>query len=377
MHIALDGSDLASTKFDGTTVYVRELLPRLARILRDAGHRVTVFSHSPIAPEVFGDSAEINITRGRRFWTQTVLSRALFRVKPDLLFLPIQTVPLYRPANLKVVATIHDIDFLVYPAMYEWKNRFLLRWFSRVVARNATKLIAVSEYSRGEIMKFYKRSMDDIAVVYHGFDRKNFRPPVSMEEKTMVVSNIQKKYAIPGNVVLFVGAMQPRKNINRLIEAFELYKANGDGANLVLVSGNGWRENEIMKRIKSSFALKNIHVLKNVPYRDLTGLYWNASVFVLVSMSEGFGLPILEAMACGTPVLTSNSTALAEIAHDASIMIDPKDGNAISNGLEKILTDSQTKKQLIEAGFDRVITFSWDKCAEETAKVIEGVVGKV
>jgi len=377
VHIVLDGSDLASNKFDGTTVYVRELLPRLALILKRAGHRVTVFSHSPIDPDIFGDTAEINVTRGRRFWTQTVLSRALFRVKPDLLFLPIQTVPLYRPSTLKVVATIHDLDFLVYPTMYEWKNRLLLRWFSRVVARNATKLIAVSEYSRGEIMKFYKRRMEDIAVVYHGFDRKNFRPSVSVEEKAVVIANIQKKYAIPGNVVLFVGAMQPRKNINRLIDAFELYKANGDGSNLVLVSGNGWREDEIMKRIKSSSALKHIHVLKKVPYRDLTGLYWNAAVSVLVSMSEGFGLPVLEAMACGVPVLTSNSTALAEIAQDAALTVDPKDGNAIANGLEKILTDSQTKKRLIEAGFDRVIAFSWDKCAQETAGVIEKALEKV
>ncbi|MDO8512178.1 MAG: glycosyltransferase family 1 protein [bacterium] len=371
MHIALDGSDLSSTKFDGTTVYVRELLPRLARLLHTAGHKVTVFSHSPIAPEVFGDTAEINVTRGRRFWTQTVLSRALFRVKPDLLFLPIQTVPLYRPSNLKVVATIHDLDFLAYPKMYEWKNRLLLRWFSRVVVRNATKLIAVSEYSRKEIMKFYGRSQNDISVVYHGFDRKNFRPPVSMEEKAMALNNIQRKYAIPGNTVLFVGAMQPRKNINRLIDAFELYKASGDKVNLVLVSGNGWREKEIMKRIQNSSMLKDIHVLRKVPYRDLTALYWNASVSVLVSIAEGFGLPVLEAMACGAPVLTSNTTALAEIAHGAALLVEPKDGNATAKGLEKILTDSQTKKRLIEAGFDRVISFSWDKCAQETAVVIE------
>lgn len=373
MHIALDGSDLASEKLDGTTVYVRELLPRLAKILKQDGHRVTVFSHSPINAELFGDGVEINITRGRRFWTQTVLSRALFRVRPDLLFLPIQTVPLYRPANLKVVATIHDLDFLEYPKMYETKNRILLRWFSRVVARNATKLIAVSEYTKNEVIKFYKRDKRDIAVVYHGFDRKNFRPPVSFEEKEAVVGNIQKKYGIPGNVILFVGAMQPRKNINRLIDAFELYKAGGDRVNLVLVSGNGWREKEIMKRIQGSSFLKDIHVLKKVPYRDLTALYWNASVSVLVSIAEGFGLPVLEAMACGTPVLTSNNTALSEIARASAILVEPADGNAIANGLEKILADSQTKKRLIEAGFDRVAGFSWEKCAKETADVIEGV----
>lgn len=372
MHIALDGSDLASTKFDGTTVYVRELLPRLARILKDRGHRVTVFSHSPIPGELFGDTAEINVTRGRRFWTQTVLSRALFRVKPDLLFLPIQTVPLYRPANLKVVATIHDLDFLEYPNMYEWKNRFLLRWFSRVVSRNATKLVAVSEYSKKQIIKFYRRQAEDIGVVYHGFDRKNFRPPVSMEEKAMVLNNIQKKYAIPGGTILFVGAMQPRKNINRLIDAFELYKASGDKVNLVLVSGNGWREKEIMKRIQNSSMLKDIHVLRNVPYRDLTGLYWNAAVSVLVSIAEGFGLPVLEAMACGAPVLTSNNSALNEIASGVALTVNPEDENAIASGLETILADSQTKKKMIENGFDRVMAFSWDKCAEETAAVIEG-----
>lgn len=376
MHIALDGSDLTSDKLDGTTVYVRELLPRLAKVLKSHGHRVTVFSHTSIDDGFFDEGIEINVTKGRRFWTQTVLSRALFRVKPDLLFLPIQTVPLYRPKNLKVVATIHDLDFLKYPDMYDKKNLLLLRWFSRVVARNATRLIAVSQYTKDAIVDYYKRPTGDISVVHHGFDRKNFRPPVSYEEKELVLTTIQKKYNIPGNVVLYVGAMQPRKNISRLIDAFELYRMNGDGAKLVLVCGNGWREKETIKRIQCSPAIEDIHILRRVPYRDLMGLYWNASVSVLVSISEGFGLPLLEAMACGTPVLASNGSALAEIGKDAAFLVDPQDSGQIALGLKKILIDLQLKRKLTENGFDRVMSFSWEKSAEETAVVIENALYK-
>lgn len=373
MHIALDGSDLASEKIDGTTVYVRELLPRLSAVLKRHGHRVTVFSHSPIPAEVFGDDAEINVTRGRRFWTQTVLSRALFRVKPDLLFLPIQTVPLYRPANLKVVATIHDLDFLQFPKMFDWKNLLLLRWFSRVVIRNASRLIAVTQNTKNDVLRYYRRSAEDIFVVYHGFDKKNFRPPISFDEKEAVLRNIRDKYKINGGYILYVGAIQPRKNILRLVEAYEAYRKNGGNAELVLVAGNAWKEKEIIRRIENSPQSGAIHLLRKVPYRDLLGIYWNAAIFVLPSLAEGFGLPILEAMACGTPVIASGRSALKEVAGATALLIDPESTDSLAQGLERLMSDSALREELRAKGLKRALDFSWDKCAEETAAVIEGV----
>lgn len=371
MHIALDGSDLATKKIDGTSVYVREVLPLLADELNKRGHKVTVFSHSPIDKGIFGSEIETCVTKGRRFWTQTVLSRALFKFKPDLLFLPIQTVPLYRPANLKVVATIHDVDFIEYPRMFDLKNLLLLRWFTRVVARNATRLIAVSGTTKDCIIKYYKRKAEDISVVHHGYDKKIFRLPVSEEEKTKVTENVRKKYNIPANGILFVGAFQPRKNIATLVSAFELLKKSGKSQHLILVSGNAWKSEEIIDRINNSPFKEHIHVLKNVPSEDLTGLYWNARVFVLPSFAEGFGLPLLEAMACGVPAVVSNVPALKEVGENGVVFCDPKNPEEFRSAIEKITMNEEEFQKYQNTGLLRARDFSWERSAQETADAIE------
>lgn len=371
MHIALDGSDLATKKFDGTSVYVREILPRLASELSKRGHRITVFSHTPIEQGFFGSEIEICITKGRRFWTQTVLSRALFRLRPDLLFLPIQTVPLYRPASLKVVATIHDLDFIEYPRMFDLKELLLLRWFTRVVARNATRLIAVSNTTKDCVIKHYNRKEEDISVVYHGYDKQRFRLPVSENEKTAVTDGVRKKYNIPSDVILFVGAFQPRKNIETIISAFELLKKTGKSQHLVLITGNAWKSGGIMSRIGGSPFKDYVHVLKNVPDEDLTGLYWNAKVFVLPSFAEGFGLPLLEAMACGVPAVVSNVSALAEIGKHGAVLCNPKNPEDFRNAIEKIVSDEEEFKKYHNAGLQRASDFSWERSARETADAIE------
>jgi glycosyltransferase involved in cell wall biosynthesis len=377
VHIALDGSDLATKKFDGTSVYVREILPLLASELIRRGHKVTVFSHTPINNGVFGSEIEICITKGRRFWTQTVLSRALFRLRPDLLFLPIQTVPLYRPVNLKVVATIHDLDFLEYPQMFDFKNLFLLRWFTRVVARNATRLIAVSNTTKDCIIKNYKRKEEDISVVYHGYEEKRFRLPASEDERSEVTGNVRKKYSIPTDCILFVGAFQPRKNIETLISAFELLKKSGKPQHLVLVSGNAWKSGKIIDRINKSLFKEHIHVLKNVPNEDLVGLYWNARVFVLPSFAEGFGLPLLEAMACGVPAVVSNVSALSEIGKRGAVLCDPKSPEDFCVAIEKILLSEEEFKKYQDAGLQRAKDFSWERSAQETADAIEKSFDKI
>lgn len=371
MHIALDGSDLLNEKIDGTTVYVREILPRLSAELKSRGHKVTVFSPDPVNKQYLPDGVNNFVAAGNRFWTQTKLSQALFKLRPDLLFLPIQTVPLYRPENLKVVATVHDLDFMEFPRTYHFKNLVLLRWFSRVVARNATRIVAVSHRTKEAVIKYYKRNANDISVVYHGYDKKTFRPPVSLEEKEAVLREIQNKYSIPGKIILFVGALQPRKNIHGLISAFEIIKNNKRREHLVLVAGNAWKEREIIERIEKSFFKNEIHVIRKADRRDLCGLYWNASVFVLPSFSEGFGLPVLEAMACGAPIVTSEGSVMEEITNGAAGLSNPMNAASIASRIENILNDPRLGSELQTRGFKRAQEFSWEKSAKETADAIE------
>jgi len=373
MKIVLDGSDLLQKRLDGTSIYVRHLFPLLIEELQRKGYEVVVLTPEKVEQI---DPKITKVVYGRRFWTQTSLSRALFKEKADLLFLPIQTVPLYRPRNLKVVATVHDLDFIQYPRMYGLRNNWLLRWFTHVVARNATKIIAVSERTKRAIVNYYQRPEEDIFVVHHGYDKERFRLPAVLEEREEKVKAVLSKYGIPKDVILFVGAIQPRKNIVGLIKAFEILKDKGIKNSLVIVSGNGWKQKSTLREIKNSPYKKDIYILKSVGFEDLTGIYWDASVFVLPSFSEGFGLPVLEALASGVPVATSENSPMKDIAKDAALLFDPQKPESIAEKIQDFLNSELKRESFIKKGLERSREFSWEKAAKETAMVIEKALGK-
>lgn len=369
MIIALDGSDLTSSNVDGTTIYARNLIPLLAELLCNLGVNVDLYV-TDYPDIVLPSGINVKTIPRSRFWTQTALSRSLFRAKPDCIFLPIQTMPLYRPKHLRVVAVIHDLDFLTYPNMYTLQNRLLLRWFTRAVARNATRIIAVSETTKQSIIRAYGRDENDITVIHHGVDNELFRLPVSDQEYDREVRRVQGVYNIPPNHLLFVGAMQPRKNIAGLVTAFESLRAQNEADRLVLVCGGGWQEENILARIRKSPERNAISLLQKVPVKDIRALYWNASVFILPSFAEGFGMPVVEAMACGAPVVISDTPALREIAGSAAEVADPKDPDSIATAIRTICSDEDRRAVLRAKGLARASQFSWSKAAEQTVHTI-------
>lgn len=361
MRIALDGSDLAAARFEGPSVYAGELIPRLARTLRERGHLVRTYLPGP--PHGIALAGDVRVLPGQPFWTQRVLARALRNEPPDVLFLPIQMVPLWRPKAMATVAVVHDLEFFRYPRTFTMKNLVLLYFFTRHAVRNATRLIAVSQYTKDELIRTYGRPAGEISVVHHG---------VTLPSPGETSDTLRKRFGLSARFLLFVGSFQPRKNIPRLLEAYERLAAEDEDApDLVLVGGGGWKENRIVDRIRSSPRAARIHVLRRVSREELAGFYHEADVFVLPSLSEGFGMPILEAMMAGTPVVTSNTSSLPEVAGNAALLVDPHDVHAIAQAIRRMLRDRSFRDERVRRGRARAEAFSWENAATATADVIE------
>ncbi|MDP3685376.1 MAG: glycosyltransferase family 1 protein [bacterium] len=381
MRIALDGSDLAAERVEGPSVYAGELLPRLSRLLQERGHTVTTYL--PSAPRGVTVAGETRVIPGSPFWTQRIFAAALRRDRPDVLFMPIQMLPLLRPWRMKTVAVVHDLEFLHYPETYTPANRFLLQWFTRHAVRHATQLIAVSQYTKDDVVRTYGRSPGDIAVVHHGVESARFFGSGQWAVGSGQDEDLRRRHQLPERFILFVGALQPRKNIVGLVTAFEEVKrterATGsrewgignDDLHLVIVSGGEWKAAPILARIERSPVRDSIHLLRKVASNELSALYSMATAFVLPSFSEGFGMPVLEAMAAGTPVVTSNTSSLPEVAGDAALLVDPKSPSAIAHAIIHVLQDASLRADLVAKGRARASRFTWDRTAEQTAAVIE------
>lgn len=368
VRIALDGSDLAADRFEGPSVYAGELLPRLTRLLQARDHAVTTYL--PGAPRDLALAGELRVIPGQPFWTQRVLAHALRLDPPDTLFLPIQMLPLWRPRRMRTVAVVHDLEFLRYPSTYTLKNRMLLRWFTRDAVRHATKLVAVSQYTKDDVARVYGRAAEDITVVHHGVDHALFSDRVGPQDE-----DVRRRSALPPRFILFVGSLQPRKNLAGLVSAYEelanMPQSSTPLPHLVVVSGGAWKETSIRQRVDRSPRRADIHVIRRVVRADLPAFYRAADVFVLPSFSEGFGMPVLEAMACGTPVVTSRTSSLPEVAGDAALFVDPSDVSSIARALSELLQSRQLRDALVAKGRARARQFSWDRSAELTGAVIE------
>lgn len=265
---------------------------------------------------------------------------------------------------MKTVAVIHDLAFHEYPEQFRYKDWLLLHTFSAQVTREADEIIAVSQATKDDIKKYYGRTKN-VHVVHHGIDHDRFRI-FSEEEKQAGLKKLQTKYPkLQKNFILFVGQIQPRKNIGRLVEAFEKM---GEAPQLVIAGGYGWNNKEIYKRIDESPARENIILTGAVPDELLPALYANAEVFVLPSLQEGFGIPLIEAAACGAPLVTSNVSSMKEIAFDTAVLIDPMNVSSIAEGITKALSE---KDVLQKKSIELAKRFSWEKTAQETMQILK------
>ncbi len=365
MRVGFDVSKIFGPR-DGVARYSASLLQALAEEAEERGGTPALHLYS-LGAEADSrswrgllDELPANARRGPGRWPR--------RRDVDLFHIPSFSDPACFDGP--VVFTIHDLTFLTHPEFHVLDNRNqCLLGTMRAVSRQAM-ILAVSEATAEEVRKWFVLPEDRLKVVYEAAS------PVFVAfvdaEFEAARKRLAARFGLDGPFVLSVGSLEPRKNIARLVEAYaELDPALRSSAPLVLVGGSGWKEDAAFGGAWPDFVRR----LGTVEEEDLAALYNVASVVAYPSLVEGFGLPVVEAMACGTPVLTSNTSSLVEVGGDAALCVDPLDVGAIRGGLEALLGDPALRCHYRRAGLARAAGFSWRTAAKEVIEIYRGVVG--
>ena len=292
----------------------------------------------------------------------------------DILFVPAHTVPLVHPKN--TIVTIHGLEYEFCPKAYSFFGRLYMRWVIRNSCKWSKQIIAVSENTKKDLVKLYKVPEEKIRVIYEGYE-ENIQYPISPPTGDHPQGdNIQKntKYQIPNTkYFLFVGRLEERKNICGMIEAFEILKDKYNIPHKLVLAGKfGYGERDIRNKIEKSRYEGDIVLTGYVSEEEKWELLKNADVFLFPTFYEGFGLPILEAQSVGTPVVASDVSSMPEVVGEgASILVDPKDPSDIAEAVYGLISYETGRNVIIENGYKNVKRFSWEKCAEEIADVIQ------
>jgi len=363
MHIALNAHLLSGAptyRSAGVHWYVWHLLANLPQ----AGCRVTALM-GPRSPRP-GEGYAVRRSRWptqqplvRVVWEQVAQPWTLCRVGADLAHGPVFVGPL--AASIPFVVTIHDLSFRRFPHLFRPANRLYLSSITRASARRARRVIAVSAHAAEETVRLLGVEREKVDVVYHGVAPR-FRP--LPPEK---VEAFRARRRLPERFILFLGTLEPRKNLVRLVEAFA--RLREPDLRLVLAGGRGWYYEEVFACVERLGLRERVVFPGYVPGEELPLWYNAAAVFAFPSLYEGFGMPVVEAQACGTPVLTSDRSALPEAAGDGALLVDPYDAEGIAEGLHRLLTDGDLREALRRRGLAHAARFTWQKTAAETVSV--------
>lgn len=298
-------------------------------------------------------------------WEQMILPLAAARTKLDLLHCPVSVRPFISPCP--VVITIHDLIFLRYPKSYHPAKQIYLRAMSRWSARRATHIIAVSEATRQDAIELLGVSPRRVTTIHNGVGEQFV--PLPAEE----VERFRHKHGLSGRTILYLGTLEPRKNITLLLNAFKEIEARPEYADVKLIIGGskGWYYEEIFATAErlGLTGTDRLRFLGRVPDEELPLWYNVADVFAYPSLYEGFGLPPLEAMSCGTPVVVSNTSALPEVVGDAGVLLDPEDASGWAMALMDLLSNRAKAQELAARGLRQAQKFTWQRAAEETLQV--------
>lgn len=361
-------------KDGGVKVYTGRLLPLLFSL--GAQHHFVLMYQNPRLIGTYGEFP--NVTEicvsipGTVLWDQVGVPRAAARHGVDLIFNPKFTVPLFGSA--KKVFVLHGSEWFAIPEHFLWYDRLYLKCAVPLYLRAANKFIAVSHAVKADAVRFTGVREDKIAAIHNGFDATHFR----LAHDHAQLRSIATKYALPDRFILWVGQLESRKNIARLLQAFARIK-DRIPHDLVLVGAQRFAfpmaagVEEDLKLIERLSLQDRVHSPGWISHTDLPSVYQLAELFSFPSLHEGFGTPLLEAMACGCPILTANTCAPPEIVGDAALLVDPLDVEAIANGMLEILTNPELRQHNVARGLVRVREFGWERCAREVLSLFDSV----
>ncbi len=386
MHVAINAQLLSTAqnyRSAGVSVYSRNLLEQLGHIAKSGGtqHRFSAFTHI-YNSSTEGSKAESDALDGisiistglplhkptlRIAWEQLLLPTKLQSIQADLVHGLVNVLPL--KSNIPSVVTVHDLSFLRMPEVLPRLKRAYLTKLCAASVSRAGHIIAVSKQTATDLMRYFAVDARKISVVYNGVD-ESFRP-LSSEE----IQHFRQQSNLPPRFLLHVGTLEPRKNLTLLIRAFARWRLQASPKDqkvkLVLAGSQGWFYRQIFAVVQELGLEESVQFMGHVPQEELPRLYQAAEAFVYPSLLEGFGLPVLEAMACGTPVLCSRAGSLLEITAGAAITVPTESLAGLTAGLALITGQPALRQTLSQQGLARARRFSWQRTAQETVDVYD------
>jgi glycosyltransferase involved in cell wall biosynthesis len=370
VRIAIDARKLRDY---GIGTYVRNLLKQLARLDRETEYVLLCRPADAALAQQLGENFRAVAVAAAPYSVaeQVQVPRVLRRERVDLFHEPHYVLPPF--VGCPSVVTIHDCIHLMFPQYLPNRLAWLYaRAFLWSAAHRSACVLTVSEASKRDILRFYDIPPEKIQVIPNAIDDRFGVPPPEEE-----VVRVRERYQLQREFILYVGNIRPHKNLDRLIEAFDLLRREGFEELALLIIGDEISRYPTLRRTVQRHKLqKHVRFLGFVPDQTLAVLYRLASVFVFPSLYEGFGLPPLEAMASGTPVVTSNVSSLPEVVGDAAVLIDPYDPAAIAAGVRQVLTDPGLRAALVARGLARARAFSWERSVRRIREIYGAVAAR-
>lgn len=372
MNIAFDALPLISDRITGIGWCEAGQTMALARLFPENKYTYSFFSRKDdhikldrIKPFA-GNNIGVNLVHGSGFIYRTVSTfipvpySRYFGKNDDVTHFFNYIVP--PKVHGKTVVTVHDMVYKAFPETVRARTKYMLDMGLKSSMKRADLIVTDSEFSRSEILKYFPKHEGKVRVVPCGVDLDRFKPCDTPER----IPEVKRSLGVEGEYFLYLGTIEPRKNLERLIQAYHIFsqRSGGDVPKLVLAGGKGWLYDSIFARVTELGLSEKVIFTQYIPSEDMNPLMCGAVAFVFPSIYEGFGMPPLEAMACGVPVLASDAASLPEVTGDCAVICDPYSPESIADGLEKLSSDDALRSDLGRRGLQRAQSFTWDNSAK-------------